>query len=163
MLFYRFISENLAAYLNGAERGAGVVDFDYAQLSHVEAEFGREETVKEKGFYILPSDLFTNMRAKARHDPDLNETLARVFRRIEASAIGADSEDDFKGLFDDMDVNSGKLGPTVAKRNEKLVRLLDAVGDLKLGHNGNTIDAFGDAYEYLMQMYASSAGKSGAE
>lgn len=163
MLFYRFISENLAAYLNDAERRAGAPDFDYAALSDAGAEFGREETVKEKGFYILPADLFANVRARARQDHDLNETLTRVFTRIEASAKGADSEDDFKGLFDDLDVNSSKLGPTVAKRNEKLVKLLDAIGDLKLGHSGNTIDAFGDAYEYLMGMYASSAGKPGGE
>ena len=163
MLFYRFVSENLTAYLNGMERGAGVADFDYTRLSDADAEFGRAETVKEKGFYILPSDLFANVRARARHDHDLNETLTRVFTRIEASALGAESEDDFKGLFDDLDVNSSKLGPTVAKRNGKLVKLLDAIGDLRLGHNGNTIDTFGDAYEYLMGMYASSAGKSGGE
>jgi type I restriction enzyme M protein len=163
MLLYRFISENLTAYLNEGERQAGNTSFDYAALPDDQAEFGRVETVKEKGFYILPSDLFVNVRARARHDADLNETLARVFANIEASAIGADSEDDIKGLFDDLDVNSNKLGPTVAKRNEKLVKLLDAIGDLKLGHSGNTIDAFGDAYEYLMAMYASSAGKSGGE
>jgi type I restriction enzyme M protein len=88
------------------------------------------------------------VRAKARHNENLNETLSWVFRSIEGSAIGAASEDDFKGLFDDLDVNSGKLGPTVAKRNEKLVRLLDAVGDLNLGtFTDNTIDAVGDAYE----------------
>ncbi len=168
MLFYRFISENLTAYLNDAEWKAGNPDFDYRYLAHADAEFGREETVKEKGFYILPQDLFANVREKARHDENLNETLDRVFTNIEASAIGQDSEDDFKGLFDDLDVNSSKLGPTVAKRNEKLVKLLDAIGDLKLGHGGaafkeSSIDAFGDAYEYLMQMYASGAGKSGGE
>ena len=166
MLFYRFISENLTAYLNEAERQAGNPDFDYRHLSNAEAEFGREETVKEKGFYILPQDLFANVRDKARHDPNLNETLSRAFRNIEASAIGAESEEDIKGLFDDLDVNSSKLGPTVAKRNEKLVKLLDAIGDLSFGNGGfteNTIDAFGDAYEYLMGMYASSAGKSGGE
>ncbi|HVW79843.1 MAG TPA: type I restriction-modification system subunit M [Mycobacteriales bacterium] len=164
MLFYRFISENLTAYLNDAERAAGNRDFDYAALPDSDAEFGRESTVQEKGFYILPSDLFVNVRRRARQDENLNETLSRVFAHIEGSARGADSEDDLKGLFEDLDVNSGKLGPTVAKRNEKLVALLEAVGDLKLGtYSENTIDAFGDAYEYLMQMYASSAGKSGGE
>ena len=163
MLFYRFISENLTAYLNDEAHRAGEKDFDYAVLPDTDAEQGRAETVKEKGFYILPSHLFTNVREQARHDANLNETLSRVFKDIEGSAIGADSEDDFKGLFDDLDVNSGKLGPTVAKRNEKLVKLLDAIGDLPLSHNGNTIDLFGDAYEYLMQMYASTAGKSGGE
>jgi type I restriction enzyme M protein len=90
--------------------------------------------------------------------------MARVFRNIEGSAVGSPSEYDLKGLFDDLDVNSNKLGGTVIKRNEALVKLLDAVGDLALGKFGdNSIDAFGDAYEYLMSMYASSAGKSGGE
>jgi type I restriction enzyme M protein len=168
MLFYRFISENLTSYLNEQEQKAGDRGFDYTRLSDADAEFGRDETVKEKGFYILPSELFVNVRARARQDANLNETLNRVFADIEGSAIGAESEDDFKGLFDDLDVNSGKLGPTVAKRNEKLVKLLDAIGDLPLSNRSgkfshNTIDLFGDAYEYLMQMYASTAGKSGGE
>ncbi len=164
MLFYRFISENLTAYLNTSERNAGQADFDYANLSDDQAEFGRQETVTEKGFYILPSELFQNVRKRAAQDENLNETLQRVFRNIEGSAVGADSEDDLKGLFDDLDVNSAKLGQTVAKRNEKLVKLLAAIGDLPLGNwDDNTIDLFGDAYEYLMQMYASSAGKSGGE
>jgi len=163
-LFYRFISENLAAYLNEHERKAGNAGFDYASLSDADAEFGRAETVREKGFYILPSELFANVRRRARADENLNETLEAVFRNIEGSAVGSDSEHDIKGLFDDLDVNSSKLGSTVAKRNEQLVKLLDAIGDLALGDFAeNTIDAFGDAYEYLMTMYASSAGKSGGE
>ncbi len=164
MLFYRFISENLVAYLNAQEHKAGHKKFNYAVLADAAAEKGRTETVKEKGFYILPSRLFTNVRQQARHDDKLNETLSKAFVEIEGSAKGEDSEGDFKGLFDDLDVNSSKLGPTVARRNEKLVKLLDAIGDLPLGSfSDNTIDLFGDAYEYLMQMYASTAGKSGGE
>lgn len=165
MLFYRFISENLTAYINEGERTAGDADFDYAALTDKRAEFGRKETVAEKGFYILPSELFANVRRRAASDENLNETLERIFGHIEGSASGTDSEDDLKGLFDDLDVNSGKLGSTVAKRNEKLVKLLNAIGDLNLGSEftEHTIDAFGDAYEYLMAMYASSAGKSGGE
>ena len=164
MLFYRFISENLADYINKGEREAGNPDFKYADLADEQAEYGREDTVKEKGFYILPSELFVNVRRNAKADKNLNETLARVFDNIEKSAIGTESEDDLRGLFDDIDVNSNKLGATVAKRNEKLVKILDAIGDLKLGRvEDNTNDLFGDAYEYLMTMYASSAGKSGGE
>jgi type I restriction enzyme M protein len=165
ILFYRFISENLTAYLNQLERAAGQADFDYAALSDADAEFGRKDTVDEKGFYILPSELFANVRKRAPLDENLNETLERIFSHIEGSALGSDAEDDLKGLFDDLDVNSTKLGSTVAKRNEKLVKLLDAIGDLDLGgeFTDNTIDAFGDAYEYLMTMYASGAGKSGGE
>ncbi|PZQ87777.1 MAG: type I restriction-modification system subunit M [Leifsonia xyli] len=164
MLFYRFISENLTAYINKGELEAGESDFNYAHLPDAQAEFGRKETVSEKGFYVLPSELFQNVRRRAAKDENLNETLERVFKNIEGSAVGADSEDDLKGLFDDLDVNSSKLGNTVAKRNEKLVKLLDAIGDLPLGNfDENSIDLFGDAYEYLMQMYASQAGKSGGE
>ncbi len=164
MLFYRFISENLTSFINEDERRGGNKDFDYAKLSDKEAEFGRADTVKEKGFYILPGELFVNVRAKARHDANLNETLAAIFRNIESSAKGSDSEDDLKGLFDDLDVNANKLGPTVEKRNQKLVKLLEAIGDLQLGnYYDNTIDAFGDAYEFLMTMYAANAGKSGGE
>lgn len=164
LLFYRFISENLTAYLNKGEHDAGNPDFDYATIPDDEAELGRKDTVQEKGFYILPSELFVNVRAKSGNDVNLNETLERVFKNIEGSAVGMASEDDLKGLFDDLDVNSNKLGSTVAKRNEKLVKLLNAVGDLHLGDAGDTIiDTFGDAYEFLMTMYASQAGKSGGE
>ena len=164
MLFYRFISENITDYLNAQERAAGSPGFDYTELSDDKAELARRDTVESKGFFILPSELFCNVRARARNNQDLNETLEHVFRAIEGSAIGAESEGDLKGLFDDMDVNSPKLGNTVTGRNEKLVKLLDGIGELKLGSlKDNDIDAFGDAYEYLMTMYASSAGKSGGE
>ena len=164
ILFYRFISENLTVYINEHQRRAGEAGFDYSKLTDKQAEFGRKETVQEKGFFILPSELFENVRAKAKSDDNLNETMARVFRNIEGSAVGSPSEYDLKGLFDDLDVNSNKLGGTVIKRNEALVKLMEAVGDLALGNFGdNSIDAFGDAYEYLMSMYASSAGKSGGE
>ena len=163
-LFYRFISENLTNYLNEHQHSAGIKGFDFSKLSDKDAEFGRKETVLEKGFFILPSELFVNVRADAKNDPNLNETLSRVFRNIESSAIGSPSELDLKGLFDDLDVNSNKIGASVVKRNELLVKLLDSVGDLALGNYAdNSIDAFGDAYEYLMTMYASSAGKSGGE
>lgn len=164
MLFYRFISENLTNYINADERRSGKRDFDYAKLSDKEAEFGRIDTVKEKGFYILPSELFVNVSKQAKNDSNLNETLSKVFNNIENSAKGSVSEDDLKGLFDDLDVNSNKLGNTVENRNKKLVKLLEAIGGLRLGnYSDNTIDAFGDAYEFLMTMYASNAGKSGGE
>lgn len=164
MLFYRFISENLTSYINKEEQRTGHRNFNYADISDKDAELGRVDTVKEKGFYILPSELFVNVRKKAKADENLNETLSRVFKNIEHSAKGTDSEDDLKGLFDDLDVNSNKLGATVTKRNEALVKILDSIGDLKLGdYQDNSIDAFGDAYEFLMTMYASNAGKSGGE
>lgn len=156
IMFYRYISENLTNYINADERAAGDLEFDYALLSDEDAEQAREDMVKTKGFFILPSELFCNVRSRAKEDENLNMTLEQAFNHIEDSAKGSESEDDFSGLFDDIDINSNKLGATVAKRNEKLVKLLDGVGEMKLGnYQDNTIDAFGDAYEYLMSMYAS--------
>lgn len=163
-MFYRYISENLCNYINNGEIEAGNIDFDFATMSDEEAEEARESLVEEKGFFILPSELFCNVREKAATDENLNETLERVFRHIEESAKGSEAENDFAGLFDDFDVNSNKLGSTVAKRNEKLVKLINGVGEMNLGEvKDHSIDAFGDAYEYLMTMYASNAGKSGGE
>lgn len=169
-LFYRFVSENLCAYLAEQE---GDPSFDYSAMPDDQAEWGREETVKEKGFFILPSELFCNILKRVDKDgmrlaedgQDLNELLTQVFRNIEGSAVGTDSEGDLKGLFDDMDVNSAKLGNSVIERNKKLVKLISKIGSLDFGgaFQDNSIDAFGDAYEFLMTMYASNAGKSGGE
>lgn len=183
-LFYRYISENITSYLNVGEKEAGNHDFDYAKLSPEEAETVREEMVNVKGFFILPEDLFENLAAKVvesetnekEHlakgekvedddlDKTLNEDLQKIFKRIEESAIGSQSEENFKGLFDDIDVNSNKLGPTVIKRNKRLKKIITTIAGMKLGdYQNNSIDAFGDAYEFLMGMYASDAGKSGGE
>ncbi|WP_058953025.1 type I restriction-modification system subunit M [Clostridium tyrobutyricum] len=164
MLFYRYISENITTYINNGEHEAGNVEFDYAKLQDNDAEQAREDLVKTKGFFILPGELFQNVQKRADKDENLNETLEKIFKNIEASAQGGESESNFKGLFDDIDVNSNKLGGTVASRNEKLVKLINGVSEMKLGdYKNNTIDAFGDAYEFLMGMYASGAGKSGGE
>ncbi len=164
IMFYRYISENITNYINEGERKAGDTNFDYAKLEDSEAEPERNNLVKEKGFFILPSELFSNVVKRARDDENLNETLEKIFNNIENSAKGAESEDDFSGLFDDIDVNSNKLGATVAKRNEKLVKILEGIANINLGnYQDNQIDAFGDAYEFLMTMYASNAGKSGGE
>ena len=168
-MFYRYISENLTSYINNGEIEAGNTDFDFAQMSDEEAEEAREGLVEEKGFFILPSELFSNIRNKSNTDMEwakahLNEKLEAIFRHIEESSQGSEAESDFAGLFADFDVNSNKLGSTVAKRNEKLVKLLNGVADMNLGSvQDHDIDAFGDAYEYLMTMYASNAGKSGGE
>lgn len=168
-MFYRYISENLTHYINKGEEEAGNTEFDYAKMTDEEAEIAREELVKEKGFFILPSELFVNIKKRCNEDMEwakahLNEKLEQIFRHIEESSKGSTAEGDFAGLFADFDVNSNKLGPTVAKRNEKLVKLLNGIDNMKLGSiKDHDIDAFGDAYEYLMTMYASNAGKSGGE
>jgi type I restriction enzyme M protein len=167
MLFYRFISENLTKHLNDIERKSkdGDVNFDYSKISDKDAELGRRETTEEKGFFILPSQLFCNVVKNASSNEDLNESLQKVFASIESSAKGYDSEESIKGLFDDLDLSSKKLGSSVNKRNKLLAKLLTSIDnlDLEKDYNQNSIDAFGDAYEFLMNMYAANAGKSGGQ
>lgn len=166
-LFYRFISEDLTAHLNREEAAAGNDGFDYATDVTDEDidEDIRRSTIEEKGYFIYPSELFKNVLARAESDADLNITLSNIFKHIEESAIGTESESDMKGLFSDIDVNSPKLGANVAQRNERLTKIIQKIGDLDLGGDlqDAQIDAFGDAYEFLMTMYASNAGKSGGE
>jgi len=164
MMFYRFISENITDYINKNEWAAGNTDFDYTQLTDEQAEKARELMVQTKGFFILPSQLFCNIRKIAASDENLNETLEKAFKAIDNSAKGTDSEDNFSGLFDDININDNRLGKTVAKRNERIVKLLDGVASMEFGdYKENSIDAFGDAYEFLMGLYAANAGKVGGE
>ena len=164
-LFYRYISESIVEYINGLQAEAGIDDFDYTLMDDEEAEEAREMVVEEKGYFILPSQLFANVAKNADNNENLNETLSAAFRAIEASAQGQASEDDLRGLFGDFLVDSTSLGRTVSKRNELLAKVLKAVNNMNLSDklSDNTIDAFGDAYEFLMQMYAANAGKSGGE
>ncbi len=111
ILFYRFISENLTIYINTEDRKGGTIDFDYSTLSDAQAELKRINTVAKIGFYILPSELFVNVRGNAASDENLNETLARIFSNIERSAF--ESGNKLEGLFDELDVNSSMLGNAV--------------------------------------------------
>lgn len=171
-MFYRFLSEDLTEYLNREEHDAGYLDFDFAALADdaIDAET-RAEIVRTKGYFIQPSDLFCNvlrtakLNAKGASDAlqrpeELNETLQRVLKGIEDSAKGTASEEEYRGLFSDFSVSSAKLGNTVDVRNQRLLAVLENVAEMNFGE---TIDSFGDAYEYLLAMYASNAGKSGGE
>lgn len=165
ILFYRFISENITEFFNSAEHEAGDLDFDYADLSDEEAERDfRPGTVEDKGFFILPSELFVNVCKGARTNENLNTDLANIFKAIEGSAVGYPSEDDIKGLFEDVDTKSNRLGGNVPEKNKRLADILTGIAEINFGEfQKNDIDAFGDAYEYLISNYASNAGKSGGE
>lgn len=164
-LFYRFISENLTDYINKLQEEAGVEDFNYADMADSDAEEARGQMVQEKGFFILPSQLFCNVCKDSEQNDDLNMTLSKVFKSIEASAVGTPSEDDLKGLFNDFNVDNSQLGTDVKSRNKLIAKVLKRIEGMDLGgaFGENKIDAFGDAYEFLMTMYASNAGKSGGE
>ena len=152
-IFYRFISENICDYIHQLMTDAGQPDFDYTQIDDAMAENIRQKMVEEKGYFILPSQLFQNVVKTAEKDENLNERLTNIFRSIEASAVGSASEDDLRGLFSDFSIDSASLGSTVIKRNQLLGSK----------YNDTDNDTFGDTYEFLMQMYASQAGKSGGE
>lgn len=168
-MFYRYLSENFAEYVNEGENkvkreNGEPEDFNYALMADEDAEVARNDLIQEKGFFIKPSELFCNVIKNAKNDECLNETIETVFRNIENSARGTASENTFAGLFDDFDVNNKKLGLTVPARNERLCKLLNGVAEMPLGSlSSHDNDIFGDAYEYLMGMYASAAGKSGGE
>lgn len=164
-LFYRFISENINDYINKLQHDAGIEDFNYADMSDEEAAPAKDQIVAEKGFFILPSQLFENVCKHCEQDENLNMTLAKIFREIEGSANGTPSEDSIKGLFNDFNVDNSQLGNDVKTRNKLISKVLLKVRDMDLGERfeENRIDAFGDAYEFLMTMYASNAGKSGGE
>ncbi len=165
ILFYRFISENITEFFNSAEHEAGDMEFDYASISDEEAERDfRPNTVEDKGFFILPSQLFVNVVKSAKNNENLNTDLANIFTAIEGSAVGFASEDDIKGLFEDVDTTSNRLGGTVAEKNKRLTDILIGIAGINFeDFKNNDIDAFGDAYEYLISNYASNAGKSGGE
>jgi len=165
ILFYRFISENMRDYFNKAEYEAGDVEFNYADISDEEAlKYFKAGTVEEKGFFILPSQLFENVVKTANEQDDLNVQLDNIFKEIEGSAVGHGSEEDIRGLFRDVDLTSDRLGETVQEKNTKLTNILVGISELNFGNfEDNHIDAFGDAYEYLISNYASNAGKSGGE
>ena len=165
ILFYRFISEHMADYFDHAEHEAGDLEFRYDELSDQEAEQDfKPGTVEDKGFFILPSQLFENVVKNASQNENLNEDLANIFQDIEKSAIGFKSEDDIKGLFDNLDTRSNILGGTVQEKNKRLSDILNGINSINFGNfEENDIDAFGDAYEFLISNYASNAGKSGGE
>lgn len=163
-LFYRFISENLTAHCNKLMLEAGVENPDYAAMSDEDADVARDQLVNEKGFFILPSQLFENVANKASKDKELNTSLANIFKAIEDSAIGTASENDVKGLFANFNTNDPGLGGTVAERCKLLTDLLESVRDLNFAqYEQSGIDVFGTCYEHLIKMYALNSGTKGGE
>lgn len=160
-LFYRFISENFSAYI---EAGDDSVDYASFPDDSPILEQIKEDTIKTKGYFIYPSQLFENVAKNANDNPNLNTDLKAIFNAIESSANGYDSEQDIKGLFADFDTTSSRLGNTVADKNKRLTDVLKGVSELDFGNfEHNQIDLFGDAYEFLISNYAANAGKSGGE
>ncbi|MDA7827874.1 type I restriction-modification system subunit M N-terminal domain-containing protein [Rhodobacteraceae bacterium] len=156
-LFYRFISENFTAYIQGGDES-----INYAAMKDVDIpEAVQIDAIKTKGYFIFPSQLFANVVKSANTNPSLNTDLAAIFSAIEASASGYPSEPDIKGLFSDFDTTSNRLGNTVPQKSDRLAKVLKGVASLNLNFTEKQDDLFGDAYEFLISNYAANAGKSG--
>lgn len=159
-LFYRFISENFTNYIEGGDESV-----NYPKLANdiITPEI-KDDAIRTKGYFIYPSQLFSNVVEKASKNDNLNTDLKAIFTDIENSANGYESEQDIKGLFADFDTTSTRLGNTVEEKNKRLVSILNGVSELNFGKfEESQIDLFGDAYEFLISNYAANAGKSGGE
>ena len=159
-LFYRFISENFSNYIEGGDESVHYAELDDKIITKEIID----DAIKTKGYFIYPSQLFSNIAKNANTNESLNTDLKAIFDAIENSASGYPSEKDIKGLFADFDTTSNRLGNTVKDKNTRLAAVIKGVEGLDFGNfEDNQIDLFGDAYEYLISNYAANAGKSGGE
>lgn len=158
-LFYRFISENFASYMEAD------TEIDYAAMSDIAITPEiKLDAIKTKGIFIYPSQLFCNVAQSAATRDNLNTELSHILQSIEKSSRGGPSEQDIVGLFADFDTTSSRLGNTVKDKNARLASVIDGVASLQFGSGFHQhMDLFGDAYEFLVSNYAANAGKSGGE
>ena len=159
-LFYRFISKNFSNYIEGGDESVNYAELDDKIITKEIID----DAIKTKGYFIYPSQLFSNIAKNANTNESLNTDLKAIFDAIENSASGYPSEKDIKGLFADFDTTSNRLGNTVKDKNARLAAVIKGIEGLDFGNfEDNQIDLFGDAYEYLISNYAANAGKSGGE
>lgn len=155
-LFYRFLSEDLTEFINTQEQAAGEDDFNYANLDDETADRARLTTIDEKGYFLLPSQLYAAVQAGAGDDENLNETLVAVFKGVEATAAGTPSEHVYKGLFSAFDPNALLLGDSVEARNKRLAALLTSIASYEMTNAA-------DDFDELLRYYVTTAGKKGGD
>lgn len=171
-IFYKYLSEKLEKYID--EKLLTREKFSFAEIN-VDTKDGKAiiEEVKKAcighlGFFLKPSDLFSYIVKKGNgeiknQDTFILEDLKNVLNTIEQTSMGTASEDDFKGLFDDVDLTSSKLGKTENKKNEVIVQVLTLLSGIDFQLEDSKSDLLGDAYEYLIGEFAAGAGKKGGE
>ncbi|MGO3469213.1 MAG: type I restriction-modification system subunit M [Weissella hellenica] len=162
LIFYRFLSDRVSEYVKGLLSND---DLTFAE-AYADDEV-RDELVADitnaMGFFIAPEYLFETLVASAQAGDFDVEKLQTAVNAVQTSTIGESSEEDFRGLFDDMDLNSTRLGNTVAERSALMQKVLLNLADLDMGHDEVQIDVLGDAYEYLIGQFAANAGKKAGE
>lgn len=161
-IFYKYLSEKIELYANKLLKPDNLT---YAQTigksDYIDSI--RIATVKELGYFLPPSELFHHIAQTSATNDNLNEDLERILGSIESSTMGSDSEDDFEHLFSELDLNSSKLGKTVAQRNELIGKVLLHLDKIDFRLEDSKVDVLGDAYEYLIGQFASGAGKKAGE
>lgn len=171
-IFYKYLSEKLELYVD--EKLLAREDFSYTDIDP-KSKDGKDklEAIKDLalehlGFFLGPQELFSYIVAKGKGETKADNTfiledLQSVLNAIESTAMGTDSEDDFKGLFDDVDLTSSKLGKSEKDKNETVVEVLSHLAGIDFKLEDSKSDLLGDAYEYLIGEFAAGAGKKGGE
>jgi len=165
-LFYRYISENIINYFNKNEHAVGNVYFDYAKLNDDEiSDEIISDCINSKGFFIYPSELFNNVYEKYKNNPnDLNVVITNIFKNIDERSLNKANEQDIIGLLTGINLSSNNLGENVTNRNKKIIKIIAAIASFELSNfDDDQSDIFGDAYEYIIDMYASKSGKRSRE
>ena len=167
-IFYKYLSEKAIAFANELLKDEGVAE-QYQQLDesnpdHAELIKGiKENSVEEVGYALAPKQLFHSIAELGRQGTFILDDLSDTLRGIERSTLGAESEDDFANLFEDLDLNSTKLGNNANDRNELVSKVLTHLDNIDFDLNNSESDVLGDAYEYLIGEFASGAGKKAGE
>ena len=155
-LFYRFISENFADYMKGGDESVNYAEVEDNKIT----EEIKEDTIKTKGYFIYPSQLFCNVAKTVDNNENLNTDLAKIFSSIENSANGYPSEKNIKGLFADFVHLNNNSKDKIKEKNKKLAIIIKGIKNFDIGNfNDIKIDFLGDAYEFLMSKYTKKSGK----
>ncbi|MCF7911834.1 MAG: type I restriction-modification system subunit M [Candidatus Cloacimonetes bacterium] len=162
-IFYKFLSENIEAHVT-SELKVDNKTFSEAMNDKDLAESLKEECIETLGYFIEPKDLFHNIASRAKNGEFIIEDLAKALKSIEEATLGHESEEEFSGLFEDVDLSSSKLGRTVEQKNKLISAVIKHLyDDINFKFADTDSDILGDAYEYLIGKFASGAGKKAGE
>lgn len=162
LIFYKFLSEKVEREAN-RELAADKIEFKDVMDDEELLHDLREELLETLGYFIEPKYLFKNLAIRAINKEVIIEDLGNAFKAVEQSTIGFDSEDEFAGLFEDVDLTSSKLGKTVDQKNKLISEVIKHLNEIDFKFEDVNSDILGDAYEYLIGKFASSAGKKAGE
>lgn len=162
VIFYRYLSEKQENYLN-EELKLDNITFKEAWKNEEWQKDLQEDSIKTLGYFITPEHLFSSIIEKCKVDEPIRNDLKQAFNEITNSSLGTDSEDDFDSLFDDVDLDSTKLGKKDKDKNKKISDVLLLLNDIDFEFGNEESDILGDAYEYLISQFASEAGKKAGE